>query len=709
MYTSLEISGNSRGAARRTKTWLLGSGKVPNRRFISQLMCRLPLLTLWTLIAIFVLYKSIGDSELSTGEDGNKIQVKVLDQYETKSESGFEIDEPSSQSLNRRSSPQQDVEIVGGEDNIDDNVTHSNVITRFPMQNTLMTTVKESTNEYARLSKVFILIMQDENFRGYRSAYKTRRSQSSLDSSNPSLNNVNAHQLYIPNHIRLLIDILESHRIEYSLDSTRNGLPTSLLTDQNSNTKQFSVIVIDDFIKYTKLSRWVRDQLDRHCRSNGIGVVAYLTSESTSLDKKPTSDGTNRHHTEYSSMQHSTASKQLLTDQFPMTIRALDQKVSCRNISSNSCLFDYQLNERSPILRVLKRKHNYILKGPLVENLHGSPWISMSSSHVTYEPITWARMGAPILSDTDQLDTIRTRRASPFVEKGDLDDIKAGQTQRQSAISNTFISEGKVLDRVSVDSGDNESISKHDNSQRSTGHVDGVDSSLDRNRYRLDPVDGKESTPTLGDAQYTQTTAAIDNNLELQVLSIYDRGLYDGIKRVIFGGANHHWLNRILLLDAIEHLSSGQIMTPLDRYIQVDIDDIFVGERGKRMNRSDVDALVDLQNMFAKSIDGGFKFNLGFSGKYFKHGTADENLGDERLIERANEFSWFCHFWSHSKAHLFNDTQGIVTELKKNLDFARDYKLPLIGHSANSLRDHETMGSPLPATYAVAPHHSGGK
>lgn len=28
----------------------------------------------------------------------------------------------------------------------------------------------------------------------------------------------------------------------------------------------------------------------------------------------------------------------------------------------------------------------------------------------------------------------------------------------------------------------------------------------------------------------------------------------------------------------------------------------------------------------------GFKFNLGFSGKYFHHGTAEENLGDDLLL-----------------------------------------------------------------------------
>lgn len=28
----------------------------------------------------------------------------------------------------------------------------------------------------------------------------------------------------------------------------------------------------------------------------------------------------------------------------------------------------------------------------------------------------------------------------------------------------------------------------------------------------------------------------------------------------------------------------------------------------------------------------GFRFNLGFSGKYFHHGTTEENLGDDMIL-----------------------------------------------------------------------------
>lgn len=41
-------------------------------------------------------------------------------------------------------------------------------------------------------------------------------------------------------------------------------------------------------------------------------------------------------------------------------------------------------------------------------------------------------------------------------------------------------------------------------------------------------------------------------------------------------------------IDSLTFFSSGQISWPLDRFIQVDIDDIFVGARGTRMVEEDV-------------------------------------------------------------------------------------------------------------------------
>lgn len=56
----------------------------------------------------------------------------------------------------------------------------------------------------------------------------------------------------------------------------------------------------------------------------------------------------------------------------------------------------------------------------------------------------------------------------------------------------------------------------------------------------------------------------------------------------MFGSGLKFWLHRLLFLDALSYLSHGQLSISLERYILVDVDDIFVGERGTRLRREDV-------------------------------------------------------------------------------------------------------------------------
>ena len=42
------------------------------------------------------------------------------------------------------------------------------------------------------------------------------------------------------------------------------------------------------------------------------------------------------------------------------------------------------------------------------------------------------------------------------------------------------------------------------------------------------------------------------------------------------------------MIDALRYLSKGQLQLSLDRYVQIDIDDIFVGKTGIRMVPADV-------------------------------------------------------------------------------------------------------------------------
>ena len=72
-----------------------------------------------------------------------------------------------------------------------------------------------------------------------------------------------------------------------------------------------------------------------------------------------------------------------------------------------------------------------------------------------------------------------------------------------------------------------------------------------------------------------------------------DCGEFDGIQRILFGSGLEFWLHRLLLLDAMSFLSHGRLSTSLQRYIQVDIDDIFVGQKGTRLVPDDVEVYLN--------------------------------------------------------------------------------------------------------------------
>jgi len=69
---------------------------------------------------------------------------------------------------------------------------------------------------------------------------------------------------------------------------------------------------------------------------------------------------------------------------------------------------------------------------------------------------------------------------------------------------------------------------------------------------------------------------------------IEDRGQFDGVRRVLFGSGLEFWLHRLLFMDVLSYLSRGELSQPLDRYVMIDIDDIFVGQPGTRMTAKDV-------------------------------------------------------------------------------------------------------------------------
>ncbi|RMC13552.1 hypothetical protein DUI87_08628 [Hirundo rustica rustica] len=169
---------------------------------------------------------------------------------------------------------------------------------------------------------------------------------------------------------------------------------------------------------------------------------------------------------------------------------------------------------------------------------------------------------------------------------------------------------------------------------------------------------------------------------------IHDLGLHDGIQRVLFGNNLNFWLHKLIFIDAVSFLSGKKLTLSLDRYILVDIDDIFVGKDGTRMNTNDVQALLDTQNLLRAQITN-FTFNLGFSGKFYHTGTEEEDEGDDLLLRSVDEFWWFPHMWSHMQPHLFHNESSLVEQMILNKKFALEH------------------GIPTDLGYAVAPHHSG--
>lgn len=90
---------------------------------------------------------------------------------------------------------------------------------------------------------------------------------------------------------------------------------------------------------------------------------------------------------------------------------------------------------------------------------------------------------------------------------------------------------------------------------------------------------------------------------------MHDRGLFDGIQRMLFGNGLNFWLHKLLFLDTLSYLSHGKLSISLDRYILIDVDDIFVSRPGTRMKRDDVEVIAHLI-MLVFIVEKGF---LGLS------------------------------------------------------------------------------------------------
>uniref|UniRef100_A0A914KZT8 [heparan sulfate]-glucosamine N-sulfotransferase n=1 Tax=Meloidogyne incognita TaxID=6306 RepID=A0A914KZT8_MELIC len=160
----------------------------------------------------------------------------------------------------------------------------------------------------------------------------------------------------------------------------------------------------------------------------------------------------------------------------------------------------------------------------------------------------------------------------------------------------------------------------------------------------------------------------------------------DGI-HAIFGAKPEHWMVYIALLDTINYFAPNIYSEDLERFIQIDIDDVFVGASGSLFTANDIRALINLQEELRNSIDN-FTFSLGFSGYFFRHGSDAEIEGNDFLVANAKNFNWFPHMWRHNHAH----------------EHSSDYLLALM---AQNKFFAENYGIPTKLSYAIAPIHSG--
>lgn len=92
----------------------------------------------------------------------------------------------------------------------------------------------------------------------------------------------------------------------------------------------------------------------------------------------------------------------------------------------------------------------------------------------------------------------------------------------------------------------------------------------------------------LAKTQSAESVASMGQNAALLPSVVQDLGLHDGIQRVLFGNNLAFWLHKLVFVDAVAFLTGKRLSLSLERYILVDIDDIFVGREGTRMKVPDV-------------------------------------------------------------------------------------------------------------------------
>ena len=109
------------------------------------------------------------------------------------------------------------------------------------------------------------------------------------------------------------------------------------------------------------------------------------------------------------------------------------------------------------------------------------------------------------------------------------------------------------------------------------------------NFLRYDPRQVPYETVEFATSRKKRRTRDLEVAVTEQATIILDDGRRDGIKKVFFGGGFPFFLHTMLFMDSLEYLSPvSPILFSLERYLQIDVDDIFIAKTGIRMKQKDV-------------------------------------------------------------------------------------------------------------------------
>ncbi|KIH56212.1 sulfotransferase domain protein [Ancylostoma duodenale] len=192
---------------------------------------------------------------------------------------------------------------------------------------------------------------------------------------------------------------------------------------------------------------------------------------------------------------------------------------------------------------------------------------------------------------------------------------------------------------------------------------------------------------------------------------VHDRGEEDNVKRILFGHNVTDWTIKMTFLDVLWYTTGGRVGWSLDRYVQIDVDDIFVGARGTRMNMR---LPVKYPYAIAPQHDGVYPVHSELYKAWKKVSifmTHQQNFAHDRLaLYTFDNLVRFIQCWTNIRLLW----QSPVESAKKYFSLMPQERLPVWSNPCNDPR-HKAILPPslncsnltLPNTLIVGPQKTG--